>query len=196
MTADSRALLSSLQRGRRPYAFVDVDPLVDLALRLREAKAWCSANVDVRAVATCLRPSELAPAPLPRDRWHADDVVRLRRRHALLGRALTERDDGARGRLLVYFPDADLSDGAAAAESEGFFDVYNAPPYGTWVCYFEEPSGDVNTGAYLVAWVPEAFIPHAEAGISVNPEECIAWLSNTTVSVRDVVARSFGGVGL
>ncbi len=84
---------------------------------------------------------------------------------------------------MIYFPDADLSDGAAAAQSRDFFDVYNAPPWGTWVGYFEEGRSDPTDSSYLVAWVPEVLVPLADAGIKVNPEECIAWLSDVSVQV-------------
>jgi len=90
------------------------------------------------------------------------------------------------GRLLVYFPDADLTDGAAAAESLDFFDIYNAPPWGTWVGYFEQGGRDPSYANYLVSWVPEALVQFADAGIKVNPEECIKWLDQATVEVRGI----------
>lgn len=97
---------------------------------------------------------------------------------------------------MVYFPDADLCDGAAEVESKEFFDVHNAPPWGTWVGYFEDVDGDSSYGAYLLAWVPDALIDAADAGISVNPEECIVWLDGSTVRLRvieGVIDRHAGG---
>jgi len=87
------------------------------------------------------------------------------------------------GRLLVYFPDDDLADGAAEVESEGFFDVHNAPPWDTWVAIAED-EGDARPRPYLLAWVPPEFLRLAEAGIHVNPEQCIRWLDDTGVAMR------------
>ena len=84
------------------------------------------------------------------------------------------------GRLLVYEPDNDLCDGAAPIASKWFFDENNMPPWDTWVCYVIDSEKMqkgrwVSWSSYLIAWVPPVFLKSAEAGISVNPEECIAW---------------------
>lgn len=42
---------------------------------------------------------------------------------------------------MVYFPDGDLCDGAAEQVTDGFFDVFNVPPWETWVGYFEDVHG-------------------------------------------------------
>ena len=78
---------------------------------------------------------------------------------------------------MVYFPDEDLCDGAAEIESKGFFDVYNTPPWDTWVGYFQDGGFKYPMNRkYLVAYVPANLLALADAGISVNPEECIQWL--------------------
>jgi hypothetical protein len=87
------------------------------------------------------------------------------------------------GRLLVYFPDRELADGAAEAESQGYLDVHNAPPWDTWVAMVDEASAD---GAYLLSWVPPEFIDLVHRGIAVNPEECIRWLDDADLALRDV----------
>jgi len=88
------------------------------------------------------------------------------------------------GRLLAYFPEDNLADGAAQTGSEGFFDVDNIPPYDTWVWmvrnvrafdYRDGGKGELEAN-YLVAWVPPDFIELATAGVEANPEECILWL--------------------
>jgi len=91
------------------------------------------------------------------------------------------------GRLLIYFPDAQLSDGAAEAASEGFFDVHNAPPWGSWVAYFEDRASESPYSSYLLAWVPETLVALAAAGIDVNPEQCIVWLDDAPVALREVI---------
>jgi hypothetical protein len=99
--------------------------------------------------------------------------------------------DLAVGRLLLYFPNADLCDGAAEAESQGFFDVYNTPPWDTWVAFVSEPHGtNVNYSEYLIAWVPPVFVERATAGILVNPEECIRWLDESGVSFAQLLRRA------
>lgn len=85
---------------------------------------------------------------------------------------------------MVYFPDAELSDGAAEVYTDGLFDVFNAPPWDTWVALFEEgPQHDRSYGTYLVAYIPQPLLSLAERGISVNPERCIDWLERTQVKL-------------
>jgi hypothetical protein len=104
------------------------------------------------------------------------------------------------GRLLAYFPDDNLADGVAAAESKGFLDLDNIPPYDTWVWmvpnmrtvqYANGRSGEMEAN-YLVAWVPPDFIQLANGGANVNPEECILWLD----TLDDEFVRSLRRLGL
>ena len=68
-----------------------------------------------------LRTLDLRPRVL--EASYADAVWSVCRfRESMLAGASGEGEDG---RLLVYFPDAELSDGAAEKASKGFFDVYN-----------------------------------------------------------------------
>jgi hypothetical protein len=180
--------LEALERERPPYALVGDDRLKDLVGRLRETTVWCTQHLDPAAPQNCLRPARLAPATLAQGRHAAvDDVCRWRRQD-MFAQPKREPSSPARGRLLIYFPDAELTDGAAQAESREFFDVFNAPPWGTWVGYFEEKSGNGDRSAYLLAWVPSELIALAEAGISVNPEECIVWLKDASVALREIIA--------
>ncbi|MCX4239068.1 hypothetical protein OEB96_00465 [Paraliomyxa miuraensis] len=89
----------------------------------------------------------------------------------------------------MYFPDADLADGAAEAASEGFFDTHNAPPPATWIGYFEDGGDDPSYSAYVLAWVPTDAVVIADAGVAVNPEECIQWVGATRVLLRPVLAH-------
>lgn len=94
------------------------------------------------------------------------------------------------GRLMVYFPDGDLCDGAAEQETEGFFDVYNVPPWDTWVGYFDDaPNSGGSCDAYLLAYVPEKLVETVNSGIIVNPEECILWLSDSDTKIRTRLTR-------
>src|SRR5215831_9834479 len=123
-------IIAMLERGRPAYFRRGRNEVNDLALRLSETAEWCARHTDRRAIRTSLWTVGIAPQALARDRWAAvDDVIDRRRQD--LGAVRFPRLPP--GRALVYFPDANLSDGAAEAESGGFFDVYNAPAWGTWV---------------------------------------------------------------
>jgi len=54
------------------------------------------------------------------------------------------------GRLLVYEPSENVSDGASRCASQGFYDPSDAPPWDSWVHYSE---------GSLICWVPAALIP-------------------------------------
>ncbi len=93
------------------------------------------------------------------------------------------------GRLLVYFPNDELADGAAQDSSAGFFDTHNCPPWDTWVAMIEErrelrryPS------PYLLAWVPRELVEHTTWGIDQNPEGCIVWLEDSNLAISEVLA--------
>jgi hypothetical protein len=116
-------------------------------------------------------------------------MAAARRRHEVTIDG-TERSIGG-GRLLVYFPDDELADGAAETESEGFFDGHNAPPWDTWVAMVED-AGRSNRNPYLVAWVPKEFTAHAQRGIDVNPEKCICWLDDCDLAIKSLLRRSTG----
>lgn len=79
----------------------------------------------------------------------------------------------AEGRLLLYSPDDNLCDGAAQYSSKGFFNVDNVPPWDTWLCFFER---------HLVSWVPPKLLSLVNAGIDVNPEQCIFWAPESGLS--------------
>ncbi len=70
------------------------------------------------------------------------------------------------GRLLLYSPSENLSDGAAEVTTMGFFDADNVPPWDIWVHYSQ---------AALISWVPPQLLSLTQDGIDVNPEGCIRW---------------------
>jgi hypothetical protein len=94
--------------------------------RLAETARWCTARARPGEPRQGLWTLDLAPPPLETDRFRACRIVAERRETE--GNVYPEVDPATGGRLLAYFPDADLSDGAAEVESRGFFDVYNTPP--------------------------------------------------------------------
>jgi hypothetical protein len=76
------------------------------------------------------------------------------------------------GRLLLYEPAENVSDGASRYSSEGFYDPNDAPPWDSWVHYSE---------GKLFCWVPGVLIPLAQIGIDANAVDCIRW-----VGTRDI----------
>jgi hypothetical protein len=81
------------------------------------------------------------------------------------------------GRLLLFAPENNLSDGAAEYASMGFFDVDNVPPWDTWIVMFEK---------YLVSWVPPQLVRLVQEGLDVNPEQCILWADDPSVSTEPI----------
>jgi hypothetical protein len=129
-----------------------LDPLWE---RVGDTIAWCRAHLDLSQPQQCLRREETRPRVLERDYFTAVSVVASLRRHRT--RNAQEERSLAGGRVLVYFPDEELADGAAEAESEGFFDVSNAPPWDTWLAMVED-AGQRARSPYLLAWVPDELI--------------------------------------
>ena len=157
--------------------------------RLHETLEWCKVRIDVADPQRCLRSDETRPRVLERDYFAAVFMAAAPRRH--VASSAPRPHSVGRGRLLVYFPDDELADGAAEVQSNGFFDVNNPPPWDTWVAMVED-AGRVEHNPYLVSWVPPEFIPRVQRGIDVNPEECIRWLDMSDVALRALIASGTG----
>lgn len=84
------------------------------------------------------------------------------------------------GRFLLFAPEENLSDGAAEYASLGFFDVDNVPPWDTWIAMF---------GKYLVSWVPPQLVRLVQEGLDVNPEQCILWADDSSVSKVPIATK-------
>lgn len=167
---------------------VSVRDTVPFAQRLAEAIAWGKPRASRANARHSLRSYELLPWLLSGDR-HSTVLSVLGQRANLLrpGPSPVQGSrDLAGGRLLVYFPDMNLADGAAEELSNGFFDVENTPPWDVWVALSTEPEvRDPNYRTYLIAWVPSVLVELADEGIQVNPEGCICWLENAPIAARD-----------
>jgi hypothetical protein len=167
--------------------------ITQFRLRLAEAIAWCAGRGSAIDPANSLRTPALRPAVLDETRTHCHYAWgTVPERQALVRTLAEERarrlrwegrypampaDDLAGGRLLIYDPDGNLSDGAAEERTRGFFDVENTPPWDTWLCYVHARDGEgwQPFDSYLISWVPPELVVLAEAGIQINPEECILW---------------------
>jgi hypothetical protein len=164
-----------------PDVSASIEPFL---ARVAQTAAWAGPRADPSRPAACLRGEYTQPRRLEADYF------------AAVGTAVSARTQGGvrvepapelagQGRLMVYFPDLDLCDGAAEVMTDGWFDVFNCPPWDTWVGFYRDdrPAGD-STASYLVAWVPPAFIDVAGRGMDANPEQCIAWLDETDCGLR------------
>ncbi|HMA34645.1 MAG TPA: hypothetical protein VKY74_09205 [Chloroflexia bacterium] len=97
------------------------------------------------------------------------------------------------GRLLCYAPYENLSEGSEEPESRGFYDVWAAPPWDTWIAWVDTPTvyraGHATssipmpahtlwTTSYIVCWVPDTFIELADAGLGTSTTNAIMWAEN------------------
>lgn len=148
---------------------------------LAETTTWCAGR------ALPLRHERFEPRPPPPERpgvdwflWGNDEQraghmrrVIFRRREELVRDLPTPLLQPAvpPGRFLVYWPDEQASDGSSQIASDGFFDVFDAPPWDTWIFY--EP-----VHHFLVSWVPLPLVQHAAIGMARNAVDCHAWLDD------------------
>ncbi|HVG45588.1 MAG TPA: hypothetical protein VM890_12695, partial [Longimicrobium sp.] len=123
-------------------------------LRLSQTVAWSTHRADPANPRESLRNPHHCPRTLAPDYFAAVREVTGR------PRSWEDQPRGlAGGRLLVYVPDADLTDGAAELESGGFFDVFNTPPWDTWVAFATDLAAPNDWNAnYLIAYVPPVFL--------------------------------------
>lgn len=168
--------------------------------RLAEVVAWCADRADPARPRDCLRSGFLAPRALERGYFDAVAHVAMSRRIALGKDAAAGPSPLAGGRLLAYFPDAELADGAAEAATDGYFDAYGAPPWDTWVAFaadegHPESSWRNSYGHYLVAWVPPRLVEVASAGIDATAERSLDWLRDTDAALARVLRQHPGWLG-
>ena len=175
------------------YGHVNVRTISTLVLhsRIAEAIGWCRLILQDGDWQPSLRTEQLQPRLLHDGIDQLVCDLGYSRSWQIRPKVSETADvpDALGGRLLVYFPDGDLADCAAMSESEGFFDEHNVPPWDTWISFFDDksPSGR-GYDRYLLAYVPRELIGHAARGIRVNPEECIVWLDDAAVALRERLA--------
>jgi hypothetical protein len=157
--------------------------------RIRRTIAWCRPKVLLRQPGSCLRTATTRPRHFEPTYFSTVQGVDASRHGVDEGSVPADSLEG--GRLLVYFPDLDLADGAAEVESGGYFDVNNAPPWDTWIAMVLD-AGDNAKSPYLVSWVPQEFLGAAQRGIDVNPEQCILWIEDADVHLWQVQDNAIG----
>ena len=143
--------------------------------------AWCESRPSDTSASQVLRTPHHRPRTLAPTRIDlVNDVVRARPKTL---HVVSSANDLSGGRLLAYFPDAELADGAGEDETDGFLDLSDAPPWDTWVALFDDGDPNRPSAVYLIAWIPSRFIALVDRGIAVNMAGSIAWLSETNTSV-------------
>lgn len=151
---------------------------------LRQVAGWYELFRG-RPSARSYRSSKLNPEASLVDSTDACEVVnKLRgKRSELLAwqQATASSPRVSGGRLLLYYPQLSLSDGAAELATGGFFDVNNEPPWDFWVfCGHDEAVPDPQSySTYLLSWIPDELIKIADQGIQVNPERCLEWATES-----------------
>lgn len=162
-----------------PQGFPDAKAEADFMTRLNETIAWCrpqGAGANPRAALRQFPKQDWSDLD-DRDsrvraviRWRSNALRPLR--HV---QSATPPEALGGGRLLVYMPDANLSDGVAEASTDGWFDVNNIPPHDTWIDMVAGSDPSRGKWDFLVSWVPAAFVDLVGQGIHDNPEQCILW---------------------
>jgi len=100
------------------------------------------------------------------------DELCIRRRRVLAAWNATHPTT-TNGRILFSAaPTEMVFDGVSQAESRGFFDEHDLPPWDLWLGYGRDPA---DNRWKLVAWVPAEYVGDAQRGIDVNAFECLSW---------------------
>ena len=160
-------------------------PTHDFIRSLNDAIAWCSMFAAVDDPKNSLRRLNIELHPM-QSQYGQLISVQYERSWQLRNQGIPESlgRDLQQGRLLAYWPDSNVADGASKAETEGFFDDADCPPQDTWM-WFEE--------GLLICWIPSLFHKLVEDGIAVNPVEDIIWLERLS---SHPIAEAIRGMGL
>lgn len=75
-----------------------------------------------------------------------------------------------KGGLFYTFINQTVTDGACETVSNGFFDIYDSPPWDNWILLYEDKNSEI-----LVSWVPLSEVENVEKAIEVNIIDCIHW---------------------
>lgn len=173
-----------------------------LRLILLEAALWSNIRADLAEPIRSLRSPSLAPYLFNESRFETVHDVVTRRHHHLEADGRIQRlggrvddvvdsrviglDDPPRdGRLLVWERDTTIDDGAGEAETAGYLDESDMPPWDTWVAYVDPHP----RAGYLVTWVPALFVERVGRAISVNAYGALYWLRGSKLLLEEVLAE-------
>ena len=151
----------------------------------KDASAWCNLKWDLENIRSCLRNLEFSPEFFGRDHFYTVDSMINARRFALEDQKEKSCADLTGGRILVYEPDMNIFDGLSEAETKGYVDVNDCPPWDTWVGYI----ASVET-RWVLSWVPSTAISLVNEGAEVNCTDCFYWLSELDTSWAKEIMRA------
>jgi hypothetical protein len=152
----------------------------------QEAREWCALPQSINANFRSLRlrpPMIFLENPLSflieRGGESVVSIVEaicLERRNALHEMWPSRNSAVAKGRILLTTAvNESVVDGASCDASAGWFDGNDLPPWDTWIAYRILNNKAPASEYALVSLVPEAWESRVQAGIVVNPVDCIAW---------------------
>ena len=155
---------------------MDDSPMIaEYRRQLAATLAWCEPRFDPARAADSLRSPELGPRRnIVHGGSHVDVIAAevaavLARRQELLGSRPAQAAVLPPGdRILAFLPQRSLFHGSSPPECDGFIDVDEISPWGTWILW---------SGEMLLSWVPAAMVAGVDSAIRCNPEESIRWAS-------------------
>ena len=173
-----------------------------LERRIAETAAWCRPRASLADPMKSLRSEQLAP---PADIWddgpshpletfnarflaqavarhgRVEDICKKRSEMLQEPRLAPNSPSPKDGQIFIVDVSQSMNDGLAEWHTDGFFDVFNVPPWDTWLAYIVETKpnpppvggGHLDFMEFLLFWAPAKFVPLAEAGRGCNAEACI-----------------------
>jgi len=139
-----------------------------------EASVWCELTWNRMEPRSSLRTLEFSPEILSTSHFYTVENIISARRYKLEDLNAKAKEKLTIGNILVYEPDMNISDGISEAESFGYFDTHDCPPWDTWVGYVQHPAN-----RYLLSWVPDSAVSLVNDGAAINCVECFYWLSQS-----------------
>ena len=165
----------------------EIERGTSIRLTLAEAAAWCRMRSDTAQTQLILLRNQFR-SPILKPRIDPGDVVDELVRHDAVDTLIKVRSsllqsqygsqnlpfpDADEGKVLIYTPSENVSDGTSEYSSNGFFNENDAPPWDTWFHYSDRQ---------LLSWIPAGFVPFAQKGIDVNMVQCIEWAKRPSLS--------------
>lgn len=148
----------------------------EILAAIKEASAWCLHHWNTSEPRSSLRTLQLQPSLFEDDHYHAMNHVIYGRKYGLEELGLNLNDQFLnQGKVLIYEPDSNIADCLSEAETHGYLDAYDCPPWDTWVGYIMLNDGN----RYVLSWVLNEIVPIVQAGLDINPVDCIYWLDST-----------------
>ena len=153
---------------------------VTLNMRIGETQLWC-VEYGIRQN---YRSPSLQPSFLGSDRFATIESVARRRSTLLKRNAAKSENSSFGGRLVSIFIDESHTDGVADKATNGFFDLYDIPPWDTWIAMgHSHRTNDATKETFLLAWVPSEFISRVDDAIGASVSSSIVWTDTTPTDI-------------